>query len=336
AFKPSAKNVLRNTDKRRKSSIIERMRKGITGIEVPIFACSLGHLQRTPVLDRIPGEIVATDQARGIPRNPAVKVLAGRIARRHLFNSSCRRAGIRSARDSLDRAKVTQCGAQQVMCGDKEVAGANREPASDFPINLEAGLLRIRNGTVPICVTVSDGSRSRNTSRGHLAGPEKISNNLCRRLRTRYAEREGVQLIYCALRASAIRRQICVWKNGRTLWIRDEQEGESVAVVEEAETRPDDSLPVRGIGESNARLKALVTHVHLVRQSRLEVIAQTVVEGQLFRELPLILNEEPVIAVVQVHREVFLLLGQVRRRPPIGRQPLDDAGSEVDGPAKRR
>src|SRR5262245_36774833 len=249
-FQPSAKNVLRNTDKGRKGSIIKRVRKGVTGIEVPIFACSLSHLQRTAVIDRISGEIVATDQARLIPRNAAVIVLAGRIVRRQRQHGRVnqlanRRAGIGSARDSLDRAEVTQSGAQQVMRCDKEVARADREPAPDLPINLEAGLFRIRNRTVPICVTVSDGSRNTNTSRDHLAGPEKIFGNLCRRWRTRYAEREGVSLIYCALRASAIRRQICVRNNGRTLWIRDEQEGESIAVVEEAETGPNDGLPVR-------------------------------------------------------------------------------------------
>src|SRR5262245_15672423 len=168
------------------------------------------------------------------------------------------------------------------MRGDKQVARANRQPASDLPINFEVGLFRIRNGAVPICVTVSDGSRSRNTRRAHFAGPQKISDNLCGRWRTRYAECVGVQLIYRALRASAIRRQTCVWKSCRTLWIRDEQEGESVAVVEEAETGPNYGLPVRRIGESNAGLKALVTHIHLIRQSRLEVISQTVIKGQLF------------------------------------------------------
>src|SRR5215510_15747559 len=79
-----------------------------------------------------------------------------------------------------------------------------------------------------------------------------------------------------------------------------------------------------------------MTHIHLVRQSRLEVIAQTVVEGELWRDLPLVLNEEPVIAVVQVHREVFLLLGQIRIRPAISGQPLDDTRSEIDGRAQRR
>src|SRR3989454_3517967 len=137
AFQPSAKNILRNTDKRRKGPVIKRVRKGVTGIEVHIFACRLVHLQRAAVIDRIPGEIVATDQTRGIARNATVKVLAGRIARRRRPERASRRAGIRSARDSLDRAKITQCGAQQVMCGDKEVARANREPASDLPINLE-------------------------------------------------------------------------------------------------------------------------------------------------------------------------------------------------------
>src|SRR5215813_8099314 len=103
AFQPSAKHILRNTDKRRKGSVIESVRKRITGIEVPVFGCSLVHLQRTAVIDRIPGEIVATDQTRRIARNAAVIVLADRIARWHLINRSCRRAWIRSARDSLDR-----------------------------------------------------------------------------------------------------------------------------------------------------------------------------------------------------------------------------------------
>src|SRR5207249_6566295 len=109
----------------------------------------------------------------------------------------------------------------QVMCGNKEVARAYGQPGADLPVNLEAGLFRIGNRTVPICVTVSDGSRSRNTNRADLAGPEKIFGNLCRRRHTRYGnKRERLQLIYGALRASAIRRQICIWENGRTLRIR--------------------------------------------------------------------------------------------------------------------
>src|SRR5215475_13389969 len=90
-FQPSAKNVLRNTDKRRKRSVIERVRKGITGIEISIFACRLGHLQRTAVIDRIPGEIVATDQARLIAWYATVKVFAGRIVRRPGLEHASRR-----------------------------------------------------------------------------------------------------------------------------------------------------------------------------------------------------------------------------------------------------
>ena len=117
------------------------------------------------------------------------------------------------------------------------------------------------------------------------------------------------------------------------MWIRDKQERESVAVIEEAESGANDGLPVGRIGESNAGLKALMTHIHLVRQPRFKVISQTIVESQLCRNLPLVLDEEPVIAVVQVYREVFLLLGQICIGPPIGGQFLDHARSKVDGRA---
>src|SRR6266568_8334460 len=79
-----------------------------------------------------------------------------------------------------------------------------------------------------------------------------------------------------------------------------------------------------------------MTHIHLVRQPRLEVIAQTVIQGQLWGELPLVLSEEPVIAVVQGYREVFILLRQVCLRPPIGGKPLDHARTKVNGRAQGR
>src|SRR5262249_2996284 len=242
-FQPSAKNVLRNADERRKSPIVQRVRKRVTGIEVHIFACRLVHLQRAAVIDRIAGETVAADQTGRVARNSTVIILAGRIARR---GRPRRRAGGKPARNSLNRTKVAQCRAQEVVRGNKEVARTYGQPAGDFPINLEARLFRVRNGTVSIGVTVSDRSRSMNTGRDHLPRPKKIFGNLCRCRHTRYGnERECEQLIYCALRASAIRWQIGVRKNSWTLWIRDEQERESVAVVEEAETGPNDSLPVR-------------------------------------------------------------------------------------------
>src|SRR6266705_27706 len=115
------------------------------------------------------------------------------------------------------------------MRGDKEIAGAYGVPAADLAINFKAGLFRIRNRTVAIRVTVSNGSRSssgtKNAMGDHFAGPEKSGGDLCRRRHTRYRyERVLVQFIYGALCASAIRRQICILENGRTLWIRDEQE----------------------------------------------------------------------------------------------------------------
>ena len=85
----------------------------------------------------IPGEIVATDQPGWVARNAAVIILAGRIARRR---RPSRRAGVRPTRNSLNGTKITQCGAQQMVRSDKEVAGAYRQPAADLPINLEAGL----------------------------------------------------------------------------------------------------------------------------------------------------------------------------------------------------
>src|SRR5262249_9798068 len=100
AFQPSTKNILRNTDKRRKGPVIKRMRKGVTGVEVHIFACRLVHLQRAAVIDGISGEIVATDQTRGKARNAIVKVLAGRIVRRWRDERASRKAGILPARDS--------------------------------------------------------------------------------------------------------------------------------------------------------------------------------------------------------------------------------------------
>src|SRR5215475_14485992 len=128
------------------------------------------------------------------------------------------------------------------MGGDKEVTVTYGQSASDLPINLEAGLFRVRNGTVPIRVAVSDRSwclrSSENTMRYHLAGFQKLCSDVrrCRYTGYRYI---GilVQFIYRALRTSPIGRQIRLGYNGRTLWIRDEEEGHRIAVVEEAEAR---------------------------------------------------------------------------------------------------
>jgi hypothetical protein len=128
------------------------------------------------------------------------------------------------------------------MCGDKEVTGTYGESASDLPINLEAGLFRVGNGTVPIRVAVPNGSWScgctNNTMRHHLAGFQKLCSDVgrCRYTGYRYI---GilVQFIYRALRTSPIGRQIRIGYNGRTLWIRDEEEGHRIPVVEEAEAR---------------------------------------------------------------------------------------------------
>src|SRR5439155_18990139 len=128
-----------------------------TGIEVHVFAGSLVHLQRAAVIHGISGEIVATDQTGRVARNATVIILAGRIARRR---RPSRRAGVRPTRNSLNGTKITQCGAQQVMRGHKQVAGAYREPAADVSIDFKAGLFRIRDGTVPIGVTVADRRRS--------------------------------------------------------------------------------------------------------------------------------------------------------------------------------
>ena len=48
------------------------------------------------------------------------------------------------------------------MRGDKDVAGADSESAANPPINLEVGLFRIWNGTVPIRVAIPDISRGHN------------------------------------------------------------------------------------------------------------------------------------------------------------------------------
>src|SRR5262249_7256362 len=159
-FQTSAKDILRNTDESRKRSVIQSMRECVTGVEVHIFPRRLVHLQRAAVIHRISGEIVATNQTGRVARNSTVIILACRIARRW---RSGRGAWVRAARNSLDGTKVTECGPQQVMRCDKEVAAADGEPATDLPINLQAGLFRIRNGAVPIRVAVPDRSRSRNT-----------------------------------------------------------------------------------------------------------------------------------------------------------------------------
>src|SRR5215471_14071572 len=115
------------------------------------------------------------------------------------------------------------------MCGDKEVTGTYGESASNLPINLEAGLFRVGNGTVPIRVTVPNRRWGRrcpeNTMRDHLAGFQKLCSDVgrCRDTGHRYV---GilVKFIYRALRTSPIWRQIRIGDNGRTLWIRDEEE----------------------------------------------------------------------------------------------------------------
>src|SRR6185369_3051122 len=147
-----SKNVFRNADKRGKGSIVERVRKRVTGVDIEIFARVLVHLQSSAVIHGIPREIVAADQARRIARNAAVVILARRIARRWRPG---RGTWIGSARNSLNRTKIAQCGPQQVMRGNKEITRADRETVTDVSIDFEARLLGIGNGTFAIRITVS-------------------------------------------------------------------------------------------------------------------------------------------------------------------------------------
>src|SRR5262249_46507925 len=149
--------VLGNTDERRKRSVVQRVRERVTRIEADVLSCGLVHLQRAAVINRVPGKIVATDQTRRIARNSTVVVLAGRIARRRRPG---RRARVRPARNALNGTKIPQCRAQQVMCCDKKVTGADGESSADLSIDLQAGLFRVWNRTVPIRVAVPDRSRS--------------------------------------------------------------------------------------------------------------------------------------------------------------------------------
>ncbi len=175
-----------------------------------------------------------------------------------------------------------------MMRSNKQITRTHGKAAADVPIDLEAGLLGIRKRTMAVRITIPNRSRGSgrpdNAMGEHLACLEEGRRDLRRRRHSRHRyEWVLIQFIAGALGTFPIRRQICICQNRRPLWIRDEQEGQVIAVVEEAESGADDGLPVRRIGESNAGLKALVTHIHLVGQAGLEVISQAVVESQFWR-----------------------------------------------------
>src|SRR5262245_50782938 len=159
-FLTSPENVFRNTDECCKRTVVQCVRERVARVEVEIFAGGLAHLHHAAVINGISGEVIAADQTRGVPRNAAVIVLAGRIARWSRYDGGRRRTGIRRTCYSLDRAKVAQRGAQLVVRRDEEVSDANGKPVPDLPINLEAGLFRIRDGAMALRIRITNRSRS--------------------------------------------------------------------------------------------------------------------------------------------------------------------------------
>jgi hypothetical protein len=86
----------------------------------------------------------------------------------------------------------------------------------------------------------------------------------------------------------------------RPLRMPHEKERKIIAVVEDSETRANDRVPVGRIRETNARLKPRVSRVDLLLQPFLEIPANSIVQREFRRNAPLILREEPVVAVVYI------------------------------------
>src|SRR6476469_3217930 len=122
SLQAALKNVLGNADEGSERAVIQCVRQCVARIQVHIFTGRLVQLQRSSVIDGISSEIVTTDQTRRVARNSAVIILTGWPARRRRTR---RRAGIRPGRNPRYGTKVAYCGTQQVMRGDKQVAGTN-------------------------------------------------------------------------------------------------------------------------------------------------------------------------------------------------------------------
>jgi len=100
------------------------------------------------------------------------------------------------------------------------------------------------------------------------------------------------------------------WKTGDR-WLlrgRNKKEGERVSVVEEPIPRANDGLRVRRIGDSDSRLDSVMVGIHKKPESSLEVIPRAIVQRELGGDAPLVLSEEAVVAVIQVHEKVLCLV----------------------------
>ena len=96
----------------------------------------------------------------------------------------------------------------------------------------------------------------------------------------------------------------------RPLWSRNKEEGQVISIGEDPVSGANHGLGIGSEGKSHSGLKVLVITVDKEPQAGFEIVAQAVVQGKLPGELPLVLREESIVAVVEIDVEIRCLRRQ--------------------------
>ena len=184
--------ILGRADERGESTVVNRMRESVVGVQAEDLAPAFDCLQGKAVVIGIAAVVSVIEQAGVV----IGRTSSHRISRRsgiaeEIFPRGvvCRRSGRGSAIEKIsrsrlghggaggsaeERANVKVFGADEVVSRDPHVAGADRKTVSDLPVDLEIGLLGVRN--LAAWVNQSVAGRARRRARtfdelvGHLAG----------------------------------------------------------------------------------------------------------------------------------------------------------------------
>src|SRR5262249_45353661 len=103
----------------------------------------------------------------------------------------------------------------------------------------------------------------------------------------------------------------------------NEEKGHVIAIEKQPVAGSNYGLIVRRVSEAYSRLNGPPIGIDMIFQSRFKVVAQAVIEGQLWGQPPLILRKEAVVAVIEL---VSVALSERRIECVLPRAHIERAG----------
>src|SRR3984885_13672629 len=337
-FQRAIVEILGRAEERREGAVVECMRPSVISVKGEDSVESFGQLESEAVVIGIAGVVCVIEQAGIGKRGRAAGIdavveerLSCRPCWRRSFwcgiprntatRSSGSDAGNRRAGGGAERrADVEVFGTHEVVRRNKQVAGAECEAPGDFAVTFQVGLFRVGDLAVVLHHARTCGA-GRRTLAGDELGWDLPRRDQCRGGCGRESQWTWSHLVQdpgCGVGTLANSGQGFAGDDYGPLRLGDEQEGQVVTIIEDAEAGADDRLTVGRPGQTDARLDAVVVPVNLFGKARFEIIAQTVVEGEGGRYAPLILRVEAVVGVIQSFRKVYGFAGDICVRPVRG------------------